>query len=295
MDGAIILDKPSGMTSMDVIRVARRKCNIRRVGHSGTLDPLATGLLVVLFGRATKLQNIFLNARKSYSGLIRLGLRTETYDIQGVNHSRTEVPPQIAGNPDILKRIEETFSGPQKQLPPVYSALKVAGVASHKLAREGVEVELEERDVEIVFDDLRFHSAESIRFEVSCSKGTYIRSLARDIGEELGCGACIESLRRTASNPFKLESAVTLDTFLENDPQRFLLGMDKLVSHLPRVDFDGGEFSRLEQGQQQALEIIELDREDTMAAVFNDGQFGGLIEKRNRGWKLRFLVPSAGE
>jgi len=184
-----------------------------KVGHCGTLDPLASGLMVVLLGTATKQQNKFLSANKSYSGTIKLGLTTSTDDIVGdvLKENNLNDLFEKMSKEQILESIRAKFSGISMQTPPDFSAIKIAGKRSYNLARKGKSVELKQREVEINFEDLRFHNYDSIRFEVSCTKGTYIRSLARDIGEFLECGACINSLRRTASNPFSLEQAYSLD------------------------------------------------------------------------------------
>ena len=226
-NGILLIDKPSGMSSMRVLTLVKYlssqgeakqdKVKKSKVGHCGTLDPLASGLMVVLLGTATKQQNKFLSANKSYSGTIKLGLTTNTDDIVGEVLEENDLTDLFKKNSKeespnlILEKIRKEFSGTSMQTPPDFSAIKVAGKRSYSLARKGKSVELKQREVEINFEDLRFHNYDSIRFELNCTKGTYIRSLARDIGEFLGCGACISSLRRTASNPFSLEQAYSLD------------------------------------------------------------------------------------
>lgn len=291
MNAAILIDKPSGITSMDVIRQARKKANIRKIGHSGTLDPLATGLLVVLFGKATKLQDIFQNASKGYTGTIQLGLRTETFDVDGKEHDLTEVPAELSANPEVIQQLIQKFSGEQMQMPPIYSALKVSGVSSHKLARQGIKVKLKERNVNISFSELKFESPDVMSFDVACSKGTYIRSLARDIGEELGCGACIKSLRRTVSSPFKLENAVSLEQFLEDDISKHLLSMSDLVSDLPKVKVNQAQLSALRLGQQHCLERINFPETKDLVAIFSGNEFGGLVQQSDSGnWKIKFIL-----
>ena len=222
-NGILLVDKPSGMSSMRVLTLVKlltSQANAKqgitkkaKVGHCGTLDPLASGLMVVLLGSATKQQNKFLSANKSYSGTIKLGLTTNTDDIVGdvLKEDNLKSLFKKFSKEQILEEIRKEFTGTSMQTPPDFSAIKVAGKRSYNLARKGKSVELKQRQVEISFEDLRFHNYDSIRFEVSCTKGTYIRSLARDIGEFLECGACINSLRRTASNPFSLELAYSLD------------------------------------------------------------------------------------
>jgi len=291
VNAAILIDKPTGMTSMDVIRRARKKANIKKIGHAGTLDPLATGLLVVLFGKATKLQDIFQNAQKAYTGTIRLGLRTETLDIDGKEHVLSEVSPKLFEDPKIIEHLIKKFSGDQMQMPPIYSALKVSGVSSHKLARQGVEVKHKERKVNIQFNSLKFESSQVLSFDVFCSKGTYIRSLARDVGEELGCGACIESLRRTLSSPFKLEDAVTLEQFLEDDVDKHIMSMAEMVSHMPKIEVSQQDLHSLRLGQQHPLEKAVFPEKGDLAAIFSGAEFGGLAQRADSAtWKLKFVI-----
>ena len=224
-NGVLLIDKPAGMSSMRVLNLVKFLSGQKKVGHCGTLDPLASGLMVVLLGRATKMQNRFLSANKSYSGTIKLGLLTETDDILGNVIKEDDLSKLFKDftRDEILEKIRKEFSGKSFQTPPYYSAIKVSGKRSYDLARKGKSVELKSREVTIDFLDLRFHNYDSIRFEVNCTKGTYIRSLARDVGESLACGACINSLRRVASNPFRLEQSYTLDQVKEFGAENCLL------------------------------------------------------------------------
>ena len=295
MNSAVLIDKPSGMTSMDVIRKARKKANIKRIGHAGTLDPLATGLLVLLFGKATKLQDIFQNATKGYTGTIQLGLSTETLDVDGKEHVLKDVPSNIQNNSEVTLNLIEKFSGTYFQLPPQYSALKVSGVSSHKLARQGIEVELKKREVTIEFKKLEFSSNDILSFDVICSKGTYIRSLARDIGVELGCGACIKTLRRTLSSPFTLNETVSLDSFLEDDILEHLVDISKLVSHLPKIEVSPEQLRSLQFGKQEILDQVSISSDKKLAAIFSENSFGGLAYKKDSGedagaWRIKFIL-----
>lgn len=213
-DGVLLVDKPAGITSAGVVKVLKARLKPKKIGHGGTLDPFATGLLVVLLGKATKLSSLFLDGEKSYSGVIRLGIGTDTEDITGT---------EIARDADIGTRFPETswletgekvcaaFLGEIEQTPPIYSALKVQGKRSYELARQGVAVEHKPRRVQIFELQIAFRNPKELTFYVRCSKGTYIRSLARDIGKFLGTCACLESLRRESSSGFQLQETAKLD------------------------------------------------------------------------------------
>lgn len=212
LEGVLPLDKPSGLTSHDVVDRVRRKLRIKRVGHAGTLDPMATGLLLILVGKATKLSQHLMGLDKSYAGTMKLGVTTESHD---VDSEIVEERPVPALSNEELKEVVAGFMGDQYQLPPMYSAKKVDGVPLYKLARKGKTVEREPRFIRVSrYDITRFESPE-VDFFVSCSKGTYVRTLAHDLGEKLGCGAHLTALRRTAIERFSVEDAVTLEAFEE--------------------------------------------------------------------------------
>ncbi len=212
-DGIIVINKQAGMTSHDVVSFIRRKLNMRRVGHAGTLDPMATGVLIILLGRTTKLFQRFVGFDKAYRATLQLGLTTTTADIQG--KTIREAPfEKITSNQ--LEEIFGNFVGDIQQIPPMVSAIKVKGQKLYQLARRGIEVERPARSIRIdVFKLLQFSSPYA-EFYVECSKGTYIRQLAQDVGEVLGCGACISQIERIKVGPFRIEGAVTLEAFNEN-------------------------------------------------------------------------------
>ncbi|OGQ06171.1 MAG: tRNA pseudouridine(55) synthase TruB [Deltaproteobacteria bacterium RIFCSPLOWO2_12_FULL_44_12] len=212
MKGILVVDKPSGPTSHDICQYFKKQLNVKKVGHAGTLDPLATGVLIILLDEATKLQSIFLGKDKEYEFTMKLGLETDTYDSQGKIVATKEVPP------DALEKIKELlpeFTGEILQIPPVYSALKQHGKPLYKLAREGKEVTVTPRKITIHSLDLittgyllPYGNDGYVTLKTRCSSGTYVRSLAHDIGEKLGCGAHITALRRLRSEPFGLEDAI---------------------------------------------------------------------------------------
>lgn len=217
MDGAVIVDKPEGWTSHDVVARVRRLARTKRVGHLGTLDPMATGVLPLLIGRATRLAQFFGRDRKVYEGVIRLGYATDTYDRQGTPLADPVVP-------DIPReRLEEAldgFRGTIQQTPPPVSAKKIGGTRAYKLARRNEPVVLPPVEVTVHALDLLSFDGERLQVRVACSAGTYLRSIAHDLGQVLGCGAFLESLRRTASGEFRIEDShplERLERFAEED------------------------------------------------------------------------------
>ena len=212
LDGAILVDKPSGPTSHDVVDAIRRKFGIKKVGHCGTLDPNATGLLIIVLGRGTKLSERLMGDDKVYEGTIKFGETTDSYDSDG------ELTGSLPVMPMTLEQLNDEaakFIGDQMQIPPMVSAIKKNGVPLYKLARQGIEVEREPRLVHIY--NFRFTEyAEPLgQFRVACTKGTYIRSIAQDLGQKLGCGAHLTTLRRSASGKFDVKDALTLDAVLK--------------------------------------------------------------------------------
>ena len=212
LDGAILIDKPSGPTSHDVVDVIRRKFGIKKVGHCGTLDPNATGLLIIVLGRGTKLSERLMGDDKVYEGVIKFGEATDSYDSDGEITASLPVMPMTL---DQLNEEAATFVGDQMQVPPMVSAIKKNGVPLYKLARKGIEVEREPRLIHIY--NFRFTDyAEPLgTFKLACTKGTYVRSVAHDLGNKLGCGAHLTTLRRSASGKFDVTDAKTLDDILK--------------------------------------------------------------------------------
>jgi tRNA pseudouridine55 synthase len=211
LDGAILIDKPSGPTSHDVVDAIRRKFGIKKVGHCGTLDPAATGLLIIVLGRGTKLSEKLMGDDKVYEGTIKFGETTDSYDADGELISSLPVPPITL---DQLNEEAAKFIGDQMQVPPMVSAIKKGGVPLYKLARKGVEVEREPRLIHIY--NFRFSEyAEPVgTFKLASTKGTYVRSVAHDLGQKLGCGAHLATLRRSVSGKFDVADALSLDQVL---------------------------------------------------------------------------------
>ena len=214
-DGVLLVDKAAGMTSHDVVALVRRRLQIRKVGHCGTLDPLATGLLLLTLGRGTKIQDLLMAEDKEYSGTMMLGAKTSTQDKDGEVIERREVPPL---EEKTIRAAFEKFRGDFYQTPPMVSAIKQAGVPLYKLARQGKTVEREPRLVHIYRYSIDRVTLPEIDFTVVCSKGFYVRTYAHDIGAELGCGAHLYSLRRVKSGRFDVASAITVDDIKNAEP-----------------------------------------------------------------------------
>jgi len=208
MDEILVIDKPKGPTSHDIVDIVRKIFRIKKVGHAGTLDPMATGVLVILTGKCTKESNRFLNDDKEYEAELTLGATSDTEDAEGVI---TASGKSVDIDPITIKKAFSAFLGPIEQTPPAYSAVKHNGKKLYELARKGIFVEKEPRRITIFRLDILEISLPKVRFITACSKGTYIRKLASDIGQSLGCGAYLSALRRTRSGSFTIDQAITLD------------------------------------------------------------------------------------
>jgi len=229
LDGALLIDKPVGPTSHDVVDAIRRRYQIRKVGHCGTLDPNATGLLVLVLGRGTKLSERLMATDKVYEGSLKLGETTSSYDAQGELTASLPVPPVTLAQ---LNELADTFVGDLMQMPPMVSAVKKDGVPLYKLARKGLEVERKERLVHVYTFRFSAYQEPAGHFRVACTKGTYVRSLVHDLGQKLGCGAYLATLRRLVSGKFDVADALPLDQALALSPAELegrVIPMLKLV------------------------------------------------------------------
>lgn len=213
VDGVLLVDKPAGMTSHDVVAIARRSLGIKKIGHCGTLDPLATGLLILVIGRATKLSDLLMSEDKEYVGAMILGQTTSTQDSEG---EVTSQRPYDHVTEAAVQECFKHFMGDFYQTPPMVSAVKIDGVPLYKLARQGKEVERQPRLVHVYASNILNFDLPEIQFRVKCSKGFYVRTYAHDIGERLGCGAHISALRRTRSGAFSVEKAIPLEEMRQN-------------------------------------------------------------------------------
>jgi len=218
LDGAILIDKPAGPTSHDVVDAIRRQFGIKKVGHCGTLDPNATGLLIIVLGRGTKLSEKLMSDDKVYEGDIKFGETTDSYDVDGEILETKLVPPLTL---DQLNELAATFVGDQMQMPPMVSAIKKNGVPLYKLARKGIEVVREPRLVHIYNFRFTNYTEPLGTFKLACTKGTYVRSVAHDLGQKIGCGANLATLRRSVAGKFDVVDAKPLDDVLRMTPNEF--------------------------------------------------------------------------
>jgi len=254
--GVLLLDKPLGLSSNDALQKAKRLYRAEKAGHTGTLDPLATGLLPLCFGAATKFSQVSLDADKRYTATLKLGVTTTTGDAEGEVLQRRDVD---VSTQDIIDAINR-FVGPIDQLPPMHSALKRDGKALYEYARAGIEVEREPRRVTIREINLMGGLHDEWMIDVRCSKGTYVRALAEDIGEALGCGAHLIALRRTASGPLTLDGALTLEQLeAMSEPERdaALLDADTLLADWPAVRLDEDDAGRFLAGVRRRLPLAD--------------------------------------
>ena len=275
LDGVLLLDKPAGITSNAALRVAQRLYAATKAGHTGTLDPLATGLLPLCFGEATKFSHVLLDAEKTYRARVKLGVTTTTGDLEGEVITRAPVAVEKDRLGDVLAR----FAGEIMQVPPMYSAIKKDGQPLYRLARAGQELPRTPRKVVVRELVLLDFAGDELELSVICSKGTYIRVLAEDIGRELGCGACLSALRRTAVGGFGLDAAVALPQLEALAPagrDALLLPPDALVSALPRLDLDAEQARRIASGQ--ALDGVGAKAWGLMRIYGPDHRFLGLAE-----------------
>lgn len=292
LDGVLLLDKPAGVGSNAVLQAVKRLYAAEKAGHAGTLDPLASGLLPVLFGEATKFSQLALDADKEYIASARLGVTTTTADAEGevlerkdCNVRAADIEPALAG-----------FRGDLEQVPPMYSALKHAGQPLYALARAGREVPRAPRRIRVrVLELLRF-AGDSLELRIRCSKGTYIRTLVEDIGRALGCGAHVSALRRTASGPFSIEGAVTLERLQADAPDARdarLLPLDQLLHGLPRVDLPAALAERFAHGQ-----VLQIEHAPAGSCSVHgpEGRFLGLGEGRAPGElrPRRLVIDASG-
>jgi len=212
MEGVLLVDKPGGLTSHDVVYRLRRKLAMQRIGHAGTLDPMATGLLVMLVGKATKISQYLISLDKVYEGEITLGVTTNSQDAEGEVMETRPVPALTEAE---VRAAMSGFLGDQYQMPPMFSAVKIDGVPLYKRARQGEEVEREPRFIRVAAFELLGFTSPKLTFRLACTKGTYVRTIAHDLGQKLGCGAHLSALRRTASGKFDISQCLTLDKIQE--------------------------------------------------------------------------------
>lgn len=295
IDGILLLDKPCGPSSNQALQHAKHLYGAMKAGHAGTLDPLASGLLPVLFGEATKFSSYLLDSKKSYEATIQLGIRTTTGDVTGEVIERNAVECTESA----IASAVAAFVGPMLQTPPMHSAIKQGGVPLYRLARRGEVVEREPRSIVVHTIGVTRVSREEIDIQVSCSKGTYIRVLAEDIGARLGCGAAIKHLRRTAVGAFEVADASTFEQIeaCGSDPAtRLLLPVDAGLKHLPQHAVSHANAARMGQGQAiEAPTTCPFENEPVRVYDIESGRFLGLAGVRDGLLQPLRLVLASGQ
>ena len=274
MNGIVIIDKPQGWTSQDVVSKLRGKLRTKRIGHGGTLDPMATGVLPVFVGRATRGVEFFEHAEKTYETVLRLGLLTDTEDTSG---TVLEERP-VSVTQEQIESVLENFRGEIMQVPPMYSALKVNGQKLYDLARKGKEVERQPRPITIHELELLGFDGRDARLRVRCSKGTYIRTLCKDIGQALGCGGCMAALRRTAAGAYSEGESVKLETLIESEePETYLRPVDTMFAQYDAITLTENQEKRCRCGNSFTLPGAD----GTFRAYSKTGEFLMLAKRED--------------
>ncbi len=267
------MDKPSGMTSHDVVAKIRRHTGIKKVGHAGTLDPLATGVLIVCIGFATRLSEYAMHQTKRYIAQVRLGITTTTYDAEGEIAAQNDITHITRAD---VENALSRFTGTIEQLPPIYSAIKQGGRKLYEIARAGDEIELQPRQVQIDNIDILKWEPPFVALDITCASGTYIRSLAHDLGQVLGVGAHLSDLRRVASGDFSIKQAVPLNQLLNEDWQQFLLPPDTPLQSWPAITLSPVTENDIRHGRPIKNEQ-SLPTDTLIRAYAADGRFMALL------------------
>lgn len=293
MIGILVVDKPSGLTSHDVVDAARRLTGVRRIGHTGTLDPMATGVLVLLVGPATRLAQFAMKGPKEYQASIRLGVSTTTYDAEGEVTSEGSVNVDV----DLLRQTLATFHGEIMQIPPMYSAIRVNGRRLYEAARRGEYVERKPRRVTIEEIEILKWDPPNLALRIRCSPGTYIRSLAHDLGELLGCGAHLTALRRTVSGPFTLDHSHTLDELEELQRagrlREALLPPSTALSHMPVAVLSPDQARKVRHGQ--TITIADADAPLVQGVDLQGCLLAVLIRLEAHTYRPKVVLPPCHE
>lgn len=290
MNGILNIFKPKGMSSFDVVRVVKKAAKTGKVGHTGTLDPEATGVLPVCIGRATKIIDYIMDSEKVYEVTFKLGIRTTTYDLEG--EILEEKDTSNLSNEDILGIVKE-FIGEYSQVPPMYSALKKNGVRLYELARQGIEVEREGRLINIYnIEDIKINNP-YVSMKVTCSKGTYIRSLCYDIGEKLGVFATMTDLNRSKTSVFSQENSISVNDLTEENIDDYIVTMEEALSKYEAITVHGKYVKLLVNGVRVADNRFTKDKiiNNRLYRVYDeDSNFIGLGERNNSGFKIEKLL-----
>lgn len=271
MNGILIINKPQGYTSHDIVNVLRKKLNTKKMGHTGTLDPSATGVLPILVGQATKISKYLIEHNKTYIAELRLGKKSSTGDLEGEIIEKKDLP---ALDTEKVEQLLKTFLGKQMQTPPIYSAIKVNGKKAYEYARNNQKIELEPREIEILNIELISLNSNVITYKVKCSKGTYIRTLCEDIAAKLGTVGLMQNLCRVEVNSFNINQAVTLEEIKENDMEfvnRKIIPIEKVFSELPKLNLNNRKTQLFLNGVKLTYEL-----KSGVYRIYNNQTFLGL-------------------
>ena len=283
MDGVIIINKPKGYTSHDVVNIVRKQLNMKKVGHTGTLDPNATGVLPILVGQATKISKYLIEHKKTYISTIELGEKRDTGDSEGnIIESDSNIKEFDIS---IIKQVLQSFLGKQKQIPPMYSAIKLNGKKLYEYARSGQKVKVDPREIEIYKMELIEYKNNRIEFKVECSKGTYIRTLCENIAEKLGTIGYMKELQRTSVDKFKIEDSINLEELSKDEAQKRIITIENIFKEKEKVYLNG-------KGVELFLNGVQLTREleDGVYRVYNNNNFIGLGIIKNKLLKRDIVI-----
>jgi len=283
MDGVIIINKPKGYTSHDIVNIIRKELNTKKVGHTGTLDPNATGALPILIGKATKISKYLMEHKKTYVATIKLGEKRDTGDIEGniIEKDLSLKPIRI----DKLQEVLKSFLGKQKQIPPIYSAIKIDGKKLYEYARKGQTVDIKPRDIEIYNINLRSYKEDEIVFETECSKGTYIRVLCEDIAKEIGTIGYMKELQRIAVDKFKLEESIELKNLNQEMAEQKLITIENIFKDKEKIELNDRKLELFLNGVQLTYEL-----KDNTYKIYNKNKFIGLGIIRNNLLKRDIVI-----
>ena len=269
MDGLILINKQKGFTSHDVVNVIRKKLNTKKVGHTGTLDPNATGVLPILIGKGTKISKYLMEHDKTYIATLKLGEKTDTGDSEGQVIEEKSIPADL--KKEDINNALQNFFGKQKQVPPMYSAIKINGKKLYEYAREGKEVKLEAREIEIYKIQLLEYKNNKIKFEVECSKGTYIRTLCEDIAKKLGTVGYMEELQRTKVNNFKIEDSILLDDITLENAEKNMIKIEEVFKEKETIELDNKKLELFLNGVK-----LTYNLPNSIYRIYNNEQFIGI-------------------
>ena len=283
MNGLLIINKQKGFTSHDVVNVIRKKLNTKKVGHTGTLDPNATGVLPILIGKGTKISKYLMEHDKTYIATLKLGEKTDTGDSEGQVIEEKSIPADL--KKEDINNALQNFFGKQKQVPPMYSAIKINGKKLYEYAREGKEVKIKPRNIEIYKIELLEYQNNKIKFEVECSKGTYIRTLCEDIAKKLGTVGYMEELQRTKVNNFRIEDSILLDDITLENAEKNMIKIEEVFKEKETIELDNKKLELFLNGVK-----LTYNLPNSIYRIYNNEQFIGIGVIENKLLKRDIVI-----